>query len=71
MSSLTLQLDKKSFKLLLPYLEGLRGNQHNRVMEGARHMLEQYKPEDEEGMVEKRVSKYQYRRASEVLRTLA
>lgn len=64
-----LQLDKKNFKLLLQYMEGLKGNQRSRVVEEARQKLEQYEQQEEE--VGERVLKYQYKRAVEVLRVLA
>lgn len=63
-----MQLDKKGFKLMLQYIEGLQGNQKERVMEEAKRMLEEYEPGHSE---EASVSLYQYNRAVEVLRVLS
>ena len=66
---LSLQVNKKSFKLLVSYLEGLQGAQRSRLVEEANERVESYRPQ-QEGENEA-VSRYQYKRAVELLRVLA
>ena len=67
---LCVQVDKKSFKLLVSYLEGLQGAQRSRLVEEATDRVESYQPQQEEGGGGE-VSRYQYKRAVELLRVLA
>ena len=66
------QIDKKSFKLLVGYVEGLQGAQRSKLVEEANTRVENYKPQQEEEKEgENKVLRYQYNRAVELLRVLA
>ena len=65
------QIDKKSFKLLVGYVEGLQGAQRSKLVEEANTRVENYKPQQEEKEGESIVLQYQYNRAVELMRVLA
>lgn len=57
------QVGKKDFKLLLKYLEGLKGYQRNKLIQDSQEILNNYEKDSN-------INRRQYKRAINILRTL-
>lgn len=62
---LVFQISKSNFKLLLKYLDGLKGYQRSKLMDNAREIVEKY------SMNSNTTSRLQYKRAKEILSQLS